>query len=178
MGKPLIKIKGVGKKTYNHLKDAGIWNTYDLVSYVPKKYLNFAVSSFDELKHLEIVTVTGKINGPIQKIKRKVVLTTTFIEVDGKTIKLLIFGRDYIDKVFNEGDQVLVNGKFNLFLREIHVSYMTHQKEVPQIKPVYQIEGIYDTLVSQIIQTVFDEGADAIYETLPLPLITQYDMLK
>src|SRR5690606_16711386 len=178
MGIEFINIHGVGETTARKLKRQGIWNTYDLVSYLPKKYQNFALASFDELKHGEIVTVLGVISGPVVTIKKKAVLTTTYIDVDGQTIKLLIYGREYLSKTLKEKDKVLVQGKFNLFTRELNVNYITERKEVPEIKPVYMLEGITDTQVSKILEAIFNEDKDQIYETLPRELISKYHLLE
>src|SRR5690554_3798134 len=115
----LKNIAGVGPKLLKQFRDQGIWNTYDLVSYLPKKYDNFSVVDVDSLKHEEVSTVIGTIYAPLFTVKKKVVWTTTSILVQDKLIKLNIFGRDYLTKVFKKDDVVLVKGKYNIFKNEM-----------------------------------------------------------
>ncbi len=177
MNTELINIKGVGEKVYRLFKQKGIWNTYDLVSCLPKAYHNFAVSSYDGLNHLDTVTVIGKINAPVQTIRRKVEFTSTFIEVDGISIKLLIYGRGYLEKQLSLGDEVIVKGKFNLFLREINVSVISKNTSIPEIKPIYGIADIPDVNVSKILKIIFEEQLVDIYETLPIDLVKKYQLM-
>lgn len=173
----LINLTGVGEKLYKHFKDKGIWNSYDLVSYLPKKYENFAISSFNELKHNETVTVTGVIETPIQIIKRKVELLTTFLAVDNRSIKLLIFGRSYLDKKLSIGTKVIVRGKFNLFTREINVSDIIFSDSTPEIKPIYRIENVGNLVVRKLVKEIFDKDLVDIYETLPKEIVNKYHVM-
>src|SRR5690554_4244469 len=100
MTKDLATIPGVGPKNLKQFRDKGIWNTYDLTTYLPKKYDHFSVVNVDQLKHMEVSTVVGTIHAPLYTIKKRVVWTTTSILVEDKIIKLNIFGRDYVAKEF------------------------------------------------------------------------------
>lgn len=173
----LINLNGVGEKLNRTFRNLGIWNSYDLVSYLPKKYENYAVSNFDELRHQEIVTVIGVIETPVQIIRKRVELLTTFINVDDSSIKLLIFGRSYLDKKLSIGTKVLVRGKFNLFTREINVSDISFTENIPEVKPIYGIEGVSDLTVRKLIKEVFEKDAVDIFETLPIDLIKKYQII-
>src|SRR5690554_6827732 len=137
MIKDLTIIPGVGPKNLKQFRDKGIWNTYDLATYLPKKYHNFSIVDVANLKHLEEATVIGKIHAPIFTVKRKVTWSTTTILVQDKLIKLIIFGRDYIAKEFKVDDVVLIKGKYNMFKNEMNVIHMTKNQDTPDIQPIY-----------------------------------------
>ncbi|WP_162163907.1 ATP-dependent DNA helicase RecG [Acholeplasma hippikon] len=177
MNVELINLNGVGEKLYRYFKDKGIWNTYDLVSYLPKKYENFAQVHFDELKHNEVVTVSGYIETQLQIIKKKVHFLSTFLNVDNHSIKLLIFGRSYLENKLNIGTKVIVRGKFNLFTREINVSDIMFNHNTPEIKPIYGIENVSDLTVRKLIKEIFDKDLVDIYETLPKEIIHKYHVI-
>lgn len=173
----LKNIAGVGPKLLKQFRDQGIWNTYDLVSYLPKNYDNFSVVDVDSLKHEEVSTVIGTIYAPLFTVKKKVVWTTTSILVQDKLIKLNIFGRDYLTKVFKKDDVVLVKGKYNIFKNEMNVIHITKNQDIPEIKPIYQIPNVYDKTVHNIIKTVVENESVELYETLPKRFVDKYHLM-
>lgn len=178
MNKDLLTISGVGEKVNRYFRQKGLWNTYDLITYLPKKYSDFAVTSFDMLKDLDVVTVVGTISSELKTFKKKVELTTTKISLDEHLINLSIFGRGYLDKQLKTGDLVLVKGKYNFFKNEITVLFISKHTNIPEIKPIYDIDHIPDSNVSKIIKTIFEENSVDIYETLPDKLITKYGLIS
>ena len=177
MTKELNKIPGVGPKTLKAFRDKGIWHTYDLVSYLPHKYENFAVVDSNLLKHMEVSTVIGVIIEPIYTVRKKVVWSTTTILVQDKKIKLNIFGRDYIATEFKLNDTVLVKGKFNVFSHEMNVIHITKNTNVPDILPVYGIDHVNDKSISKIIDYIFNNESVDIYETLPKRFVDKYQLM-
>lgn len=177
MTKDLSMIPGVGPKSLKHLKDKGIWHTYDLVSYVPKRYDNYSVVSVDELKHLEVSTIIGKIHAPFYTVRKKVTWTTTTILVQDKLIKLSIFGRDYVAKEFKLDDVVLVKGKYNIFKNEMNVIHMSKNQNTPNIQPVYAIDHISDRLIFKMMDYIFSNNLVEIYETLPKNFVRKQQLM-
>jgi ATP-dependent DNA helicase RecG len=170
----LKEVKGVGDKYVKIFRQKGLWNTYDLLSYAPKCYDNYIISDPHELKHLEVYTLKGIIIEKPQTIKRKVSLTTTFFEVEGFKFKLIIFGREYLDKQLNVGEEYIVKGQYNLFKNEINVQTITKGVNQKEIKPIYRIDGIPDTHISKIVEEIFKEEQVDIFETLPIDFLKKH----
>ncbi len=174
MNVDLKEIKGVGDKLTQIFRKEGLWNTYDLISYYPRGYDNFYVSKYEDLKHNEVSTVIGKIIDKPTTFKRKVSITSTTLDVDGHQIRLVIFGRDYIEKQIELGDLCLVKGQFNLLKNEMNVSVITKKVDQSEIKPLYKIKGIPDANISKIIDEIITNNQVDIYETLPIELLKKH----
>ena len=57
----LDQIKGVGPQALRIFRNQGIWSTYDLVLHTPKSYEDFSITSFNEIKDQEVITIQGTI---------------------------------------------------------------------------------------------------------------------
>lgn len=178
MNKDLKDIHGVGPKILRSFRYKGIWNTYDLISYVPKSYEDFVVQNLKDLKHGDEVTLQGYIADAPKRFKKQVVVLKYPLKVENSIVELTIFGRPYLEKELQVNQMVLVKGKYNFFKNELLVSFITKDIKTPILKPIYQIDELHDKVVSNIIQTIFDEQVVDIFETLPDEIIQKYQLIQ
>lgn len=171
------KLPGVGPNNLKSFRSEGIWNSYDLVSYLPKKYSNYSLTNYAFLRHNEVVSVEGIVNTEIKVNHARVSYLTLSILVDDFPVRLIIFGRNYLDKVLNIGKKIIVKGKFNLYKNEINVTEILLNENTPEIKPNYGIENISDLLVTKLLKHIFNNQLVDIYETLPKELIYKHKIM-
>lgn len=173
----LDQIKGVGPNTLKILRQNNIWSTYDLVLNYPKTYEDFTITSIDQAKHNDVVTLKATIASKL-KIQRysKPNYISFKATVFNETISVVVFGRSYLRVQFKIGDEVIIKGKYNLYKESLVASFVTKENKQSPIKPVYKIKGLYDKNITKIIATIFQENKVAIFETIPQEFLDKYKL--
>lgn len=175
----LDQIKGVGPQMLRMLRNQGIWSTYDLILHTPKAYEDFSITSLSEIKDQDVITVLGTINSEL-KVNRytKGEHVTFTLSLFNQTIKVIIFGRSYVQKTFQKGDEVIIKGTYHLYQKQINAQSILKPDRLVEIKPIYKIEGLKDKVVSNVIKEIYEEKKVAIYENIPSEFLNQYHLLS
>lgn len=175
----LDQIKGVGPKLYQRFRKASIWSTYDLVLRTPKRYEQFVINTLDEIKHQEVITVIAEVLSTPSLVKTSKVTMVSFqIDVFGKTLKCIAFNRPYLINQLKVNHSYLIKGKYDRYQKQLIAQVINEKNQTNHIKPMYNIEDIYDTKVHEIIKVIFDQSKVNIYETLPDELINKYHLMS
>ncbi len=175
----LDQVKGVGPKTLYHLRQQKIWSTYDLVLRYPKTYQDFSIDQINHLKHKEKVTVSGKITSPIKSNPYSKTHVSTFsIELFGEFVEIVAFNKPYLQKQFVLNDEIVVQGTYQLYKHQIIAQTIVKKDKNVEIKPIYQIEGVYDKTLSTILLEIFESHQVQIYETIPDIFLDKYYLPK
>ena len=173
----LDQVKGVGPKLLYVFRNNNIWSTYDLVLRYPKTYQDFSIDQVNHLKHKDKVTVSGKITTPVKDNPyARVHMSSFHMELFGDQIEVIAFNRPYLAKQFFVGDEVVVQGTYQLYKHQIIAQTVIKKEKNIEIKPIYHIGDIHDKTVTNIIQTIFDEKLVQIYETIPDVFLDKYHM--
>lgn len=175
----LDTIKGIGPQTLNILRKHNIWSAYDLVSYVPKGYEDYTITTMKEAKHQDSITVIGKIVSELKivrgsKAQRLVFKARVFDEV----LDIIIFGRSYLVKQIQKDDEVQIKGDYHLYQRKIIAKSVVKAEKRVEIKPIYGIEGLHDKTLMNVIETIKEEKLVTIYENIPTTFLERYQLVS
>ncbi len=174
----LISVKGIGPQTLKALRQHHIWSTYDLVLHLPKGYMDFQLTPFKHAKNKESVTVRAKVVSTPRLIRGQKIRVTFQAEIEESVLEVIAFGRGYLVKTLEKQSEILIKGIYHLYRHQIIASQITKIEHKDQLKPLYQIEGIHDRMLNQIIKEVFTQNQVAIYEILPDELIFSHHLLS
>lgn len=176
----IIQVKGVGKQLQLELNHNGIFTTYDLVTRYPKKYESFTEDSLLLAVDKSIITVKGTLVSIPKIVNHRGSLKSLHFEllVEHEIVKVVAFRREYLKDQLIENMELTVKGKFEKKKKLITASQILTKKMETEFKPVYGLEGIYDTVVSKIISNIFFYQQVDIYETLPPQLIEKHHLIN
>jgi ATP-dependent DNA helicase RecG len=176
----IIQVKGVGKQLQLELNHNGIFTTYDLVTRYPKKYESFTEDSLLLAVDKSIITVKGTLVSIPKIVNHRGSLKSLHFEllVEHEIVKVVAFRREYLKDQLIENMELTIKGKFEKKKKLITASQILTKKMETEFKPVYGLEGIYDTVVSKIISNIFAYQQVDIYETLPPQLIEKHHLIN
>lgn len=177
----LIKnIKGVGVKTLKILNNLNIKTTNDLLSFYPRKYNIFdKTKELTKLKHDTNITIYTQIVSSINVLNRgKLKMSRFKVMHSNKTLNVTAFNQVYLNNIYNEFDFVYIYGKYNHYKNEIVLNKIFKEDNYEEIKPVYNIEGLYDTNVSKIINEILINNKYEERELLPKYIIDKYSLIN
>ena len=176
----IIQVKGVGKQLQLEFNHNGIFTTYDLVTRYPKKYESFTEDSLLLAVDKSIITVKGTLVSIPKIVNHRGSLKSLHFEllVEHEIVKVVAFRREYLKDQLIENMELTVKGKFEKKKKLITASQILTKKMETEFKPVYGLEGIYDTVVSKIISNIFAYQQVDIYETLPPQLIEKHHLIN
>lgn len=175
----LDQIKGIGPQTLKTLRQHSIWSTYDLVSYLPKGYEDFSITSMHEAKHQESITVLGKIVSDLKIIRGKKVERLTFKAlILQETIDIIAFGRSYLIKQIQKGDDVQIKGTYHMYQQKVLAKSIVKAEKRIEIKPVYGIQGLHDKTLMNVIETIKQEKRVTLYENIPKMFLERYHLVS
>lgn len=131
------------KKTLEEkISDFGIKNLYDLLFYLPKRFID--KSNPQELEHLlegETVTIVGKV-ASANNLPNNMGIYFEIENSRGRKIKANFWRQQWLKTKFNVGDEVLLTGKAAWFKRKLELggSSIEHLEEanILPIVPVYK----------------------------------------
>src|SRR5690606_10979680 len=129
----------------------GINSTHDLAFRFPKKYESFSEDSLLLAVDKTDVTVKGIVIDLPKVIQHRGSLKSIqfHILVDHEKIKVVAFRREYLKDALKENLLITVKGKFEKKKKLITASAILLKELEHEIKPIYQLENIYDSVVSK-----------------------------
>ncbi|MCR5261501.1 MAG: ATP-dependent DNA helicase RecG, partial [Candidatus Gastranaerophilales bacterium] len=188
--KDVTYIRGVGPKTAVLMNKIGIFNLYDLITYYPKRYIDY--SSRVLIKDLTVgqdVTIFGTITG-LSTYNTKKQLTVLHVKISDETgsIKITFFyakvNRFMIErykKQFPVGSHIMISGKvkFDNFSRELTLTNTEYQivdgdflgadsLNLGRIVPVYSLcENLNIKALRKAISNALTDYGDKIKNVVP-----------
>ena len=143
------------------VRDMSLTSFYDVVSYFPYKYDDFALDLYlDSYHHDNSVTIKGTvISQPVSKsIKAKLTKINFVVLVGNDEYDIVCFNRSYLMNALSIGKEVIIQGKYNHFKREILLSKITMDiKKEDTLSPVYRLKDVTSYEYSSIVKKSFDE---------------------
>lgn len=118
-------LPGIGPKRAAILYEMGIYNVYDLLNYVPRRYIDRTnIKKINEIRLNEWVTVVGKVEnfGLVKNRKMSGSRFRLIISDETGYLSLVWFkGAQYFQNAFETGEYLAVYGK---------VDYYNHEKQI------------------------------------------------
>tara|TARA_B100001996_G_scaffold326178_1_gene272424 strand:- start:1785 stop:3827 length:2043 start_codon:yes stop_codon:yes gene_type:complete len=161
----LTKLKGVGKKTAEILKQKKIFNLFDLLFKLPKSYVDRSERLKINQLHIGSVStlnvVVKKYSFPrIRNLPNKVIC-----EDDTGSIECVFFNsyEGYIRKILPLNDTVTISGKINYFKKKYQITNPTYVSKdstiIEKIHNKYTLtegisEKVYNKIINQILQNL------------------------
>ena len=164
------------------LYQMGIFNYYDVVNHLPRRYENFNYTHERDLKDKERVVLLGKIMSipKLSKTKRIDIVTFDFMTVNKNYFHVIAFNRPYLAKNINLSDTFTLVGTFGLKRGEINLLNL-YKGEIPvgeRIKPIYSLPSDYENhLFSSLVKKSLNELKGHLFSLIPYEFINKYRLM-
>jgi ATP-dependent DNA helicase RecG len=161
-------LKGVGPSKYALLNKIGIYNVRDLLEYYPRSYEDrtnlFKIKDFVVGESvLFIARITDFVK--VQRIRKNLVIYTTFTSDGTDECKLIFFNQTYIRDRLKEGNEYLFFGKVQKErgMTTIENPIVYNIEDLPKIQGIYPIY----TLTAGITQNYLFKTISDLYQNKP-----------
>ena len=176
----IIDLNGVGKALELQFHSHGIYTAYDLMMRFPAKYQSFEEDSLLLAVDKTEITVRGLVIDLPKVVNHRGNLKSLHfnILVDNEKVKVVAFRREYLKDALTEELLITVKGKFDKKKKLITASAILLKPLESSYKPVYNLDPIYDSVVTKLVKQIIDQKLVSIYETLPSKLITDEGLIS
>ncbi|MUV40003.1 DNA helicase [Lentibacillus sp. JNUCC-1] len=175
------QIKGVGEKLAEDLQMLHIETIEDLLFYFPYRYDVFEVKPISELIHGDKVTIEGTVvyDPSLTFFSRNKSRLMFNVEVEGISIKAVMFNRAFAKKHLNAGDVVTLTGKWDS--NRLQITVNTYKKgrydQDAAIHPIYSIKGdITSNVLKKTIKNALKVYEKEVSELLPASYLQNYKL--
>lgn len=109
----LTKVKGIGEKTEQKLNELGIFNSLDLVTYVPTKYIRLEPVPISEIRDGYFYVIRAKYVKKLKSVKNKKIelFAVNVMDDEGEILEIDWFNQDFVSKVLHLENEYLFYGK-------------------------------------------------------------------
>lgn len=179
MNEKLTKSPRLNKLLYQ----LGIFNYYDVVNHLPRRYEDYHYTHDRDLKDKERVVLLGKIMSlpKVVKAKRVDITTFDFMTRNKSYFRVVAFNRPYLAKNINLEDIYTLVGIYNAKRGEIDFINM-YKGEIPpseMIKPIYSLPQDYENrLFSALVKKSLKELDGHISGLVPYSYLNKYKLVK
>jgi ATP-dependent DNA helicase RecG len=185
-------LKGVGPRRATALESVGIRSVYDLLNYLPRRYLDRSmIVPIGSLKANMEATIIGKVLGKGILKGRRQRLEVILGDDSGHIALIWFSGQKYLEKMFNKGDVFSVTGPVSYFQQSqiVHPEVERIEDEAMtllhtgRIIPVYpstaelKKAGITGRSFRQIINLALESTKDQIKDFLPEDYISDFQLM-
>ena len=118
-----MQIK-VSDRRSKFLSQLELNNVYDIINYLPKRYVDLKEEKIDITKHNNKITLLCKISSEVifKRIKTKLSKIEFEGLIDGEYYTIVIFNRDYLKNLLVENRIIKIIGKLDYYRKNITVS--------------------------------------------------------
>ncbi|HHU83670.1 MAG TPA: ATP-dependent DNA helicase RecG [Clostridiales bacterium] len=176
-------LKGVGPKRAELFSHLGIFSIEDLIRFYPRKYRTLhPVDSIFDAPEDENICIKGIVSYPpsTTKIPGGKLITKTAITDMTNSVDLVFFNNRYIDKMLNEGDELLFFGKITRDkwgLRQMISPQFFPLSMENTLEPIYpQTAGLQSKNIAKVIHNALGLVKPYLEETLPDYLLKKYKL--
>ena len=177
----LSDVKGVGPKMLASLKNLGIYNVNDLLTYYPYRYDIFEPVTLNDDYNNERIAI----NAIIETTATTAYIRKNFNKLqfranhDGKVIYVVIFNRAFLKPNIVIGKIVTLIGKYdfkcNIFICDDIKLNPLKKKE---IIPIYHVKkGLKSNYVKKVIENCLEDSGKVI-NYVPDEFIMKYDLIS
>ena len=164
------------------LYQMGIYNYYDVVYHLPKRYENLNFTEERNLVDKQRVVIIGRlVSAPKLVLTKRVKLVTfEFLTRRGTYFKVVAFNRQYLTNMLNMKDEFTLIGSFSKKDNEINLINV-HKGEVPEderLKAIYTLPSDYQNyLFSNLVKKGLEETKGKIYSLVPFDYLRKYKLV-
>ena len=160
-----------------------IYNFYDVVNHLPRKYEDLHPSDESKLVDKQRITLVGKLmSSPITINNSKYKITRfEFLSNSRRYYRVVAFNRLYLEKILNLNDTFTLVGIYSKKNNEINFSniYKGQISEDKMIKPIYSLPTDYaQNLFSSLVSRSLKELEGHIPGDVPFYFSNKYRLVK
>ena len=169
-------VRGIGPRTSSLMRKLGIENIQDLITYYPRRYVDFAtLKPINRLEYGEQVTIIGTVwSTSTSRVRKNLTITRAVISDGTSTIQCTWFNQPHLTKKLTTGLSVMVSGTVDQHLgKKVFNSpeWETVDKEqlhTGRIVPVYPLTaGLTSKMLRTHIKRAVDYWARRIPDHVP-----------
>lgn len=172
---PVVSLYGIGPTASEKLAKLEIYNIYDLITYIPRRYNDWSNISdiMDIGQDLEVSLKLMVLTMPSFNPKSRLKPISFFVGEKGIRIKVTFFNQPYLAEKYMRGDEVFCHGKLTVFNGGLQLvnPYMEKVSSVDEdelVKPVYKLTaGITSKQISKWVKTALDLCGDQMLQVIP-----------
>lgn len=173
-------LKGVGPKFLEDLKSVGIFTVGDLLTYFPFRYEDIKEREISEILEGEKVVLKGLVVSPgvVTHFGYKKSRLVFRLMQDGIVINVTFFNQPYLQDKAVLGETLAVFGKWDSKRKSLTGIKLIAASNQKDFEPIYHTKkGLSQGRLVKLIQLAFLEYGDLIFETLPLEICQNYQLL-
>lgn len=160
-----------------------IYNYYDVINHLPRRYEDFSYTEERNLKDKQRVVILGKIISlPKETKKGRINITTfDFMSANKTYFRVVAFNRPYLGKILNLTDNFTLVGVYNRKRSEIDMVniYKGEIASSQRIKPIYSLPKDYENyLFSNLVKKALKEVDGHISSLVPYKYLDKYRLVK
>lgn len=165
------------------LYQMGIYNNYQVIEHLPKRYDNLSYTSERNLTDKQRVVLLGKVISlpKVVQAKKLAVVTFDFMTVNKSYFRIVAFNRPYLSKSIDLINDYTLVGTYNLKRNEIDLANI-YKGEIPlneRIKPIYNLPSDYPNyLFSHLVKKSLTELEGKIYTSIPYAFLNKYRLVN
>jgi len=199
--KDVMYLRGVGPKTAQLFNKLGIYTVYDLLTYYPKKYIDYS-------KRILIRDLTedtdATVFGTVSKVKtftskKKLTVMTVTVQDESGSLDLTFFHTstnrfltEHYKSNFKAGTRLMISGKVKVdsYTNRLTLSKIEYQKvdgdfyesenlNVGRIVPIYGLcENLNIKTLRRAISNALEDWSKAIKNVIPAKIKEEYNLLE
>ena len=181
----LEQVKGVGEKTGEQFKLAGLRTVYDLINFLPRAYEDFSHVTQIANIHPGKMTIKARCEKiATRPVRRGLRITTATLVDDSGKIQAVWFNQPYRETQLKTGEEFFFSGEFEFNYNKYQLSNPSAEKvsEMPvqtdRILPTYRaIHGLKTPLVRKILNEL-RPLMTMMPETLPLGIVKSEKLIS
>jgi len=174
----LEQVKGVGEKTGEQFKLAGLRTVYDLINFLPRAYEDFSQVTAIADVHPGKITIKARCEKiATRPVRRGLRITTATLADDTGKLQATWFNQPYRETQLKTGEEFFFSGDFEFNYNKYQLSNPSAEKvsEMPvqtdRILPTYRaIHGLKTPLVRKILNEL-RPLMTMLPETMPLDIV-------
>ena len=163
----------------------GIYDSFDLISYLPYRYESFEYSSKKEkeLVDKERVVIYGRLvsNPKYLKINKLDIVKFFFASENGGFFSVVAFNRPYLMSILNLEDHYTLVGSYSLERKELNLVNLK-KGEIPneeRLKALYHLpQDIQCSYFSKLMKRTLESMKGIMPSSIPSYLLTKYKLLN
>ncbi|HEX7483638.1 MAG TPA: ATP-dependent DNA helicase RecG [Candidatus Saccharimonadales bacterium] len=182
---PLEKIKGVGPKTGEQLKAAGLYTVGDLIDFLPRRHEDFSEVVLIANIHPGKATIKARCEKiATRPVRRGLRITTATLADETGKLQAVWFNQPYRETQLKAGDEFFFSGEFEFNYNKYQLSNPSAEKvtdmpvQTDRFLPVYRsIKGLKSQLVRKILAEL-RPMMTMLPETLPISVVSSEKLLS
>ena len=165
------------------LHQMDIWDYYDVINHLPRRYDNFSLTPKGELEDKARLVLYGSVISypKLNRGRRVSNVSFDFIDEYKRYFHVIAFNRPYLTNILEAGENYTLTGIYNRQKNEIDLINLQKGAIDPNksIKPVYSLPKDYPNhLFASLVSRSLKELEGKIYTPVPYYFLNKYRLIK